>query len=95
MPISTTVTCPECDAALVRKPGGRCPSCGADVREHVLRQRHREKRIEQVVAVVSTILVLGVSLFVGGCTIVEGVLAYAVAGAVMWWFAKRTFYEAE
>jgi len=95
MPISTTVTCPECDAPLVRKPGGRCPSCGADVREHVLRQRHREKRIEQVVAVVSTILVLGVSLFVGGCTIVEGVLAYAVAGAAMWWFAKRTFYETE
>lgn len=95
MPVSPKVNCPECAAPLIRKPGGRCPACGADVRNHVLRRRQRETRIEQVVAVVSTILVLGVSLMVGGCTVVEGVLAYALAGAVMWWVAKRTFYEAE
>ena len=93
MPVSSTITCPECDAPLVRKPGGRCPHCGTDVREHVVRARARETRIEQVVAVVSTILVLGVSLFAGGCTIVEGVIAYAVAGAVMWVIAKKTFFE--
>jgi len=46
-----------------------------------------------VVAVVSTILVVAVSLFVGGCTVVEGVVAYLVAGAVMWIIAKQTFYE--
>ncbi len=93
MPVSSTILCPECDAPLIRKPGGRCPACGADVREHVVQARERERRIEQVVAVISTILVLGVSLFAGGCTIVEGVIAYAVAGAVMWMAAKKTFFE--
>lgn len=93
MPIATHVDCPECDQPLVRRPGGRCPNCGADVRDHVLRARLREKRIEQVVAVVSTVLVLGLSLTIGGCTVVEGVIAYAVAGAAMWMYAKRTFYD--
>ena len=93
MPVHSQVSCPECAAPLIRKPGGRCPGCGADVREHVLHQRARETRIERVVAVVSTALVLGVSLFAGGCTVVEGVVAYAVAGAAMWFIAKRTFYE--
>jgi hypothetical protein len=95
MPVTTKLICPECDAELTRRPAGRCPKCGEDVRDHVLRQRAREKRIEQVVAVVSTILVLGVSLFVGGCTVVEGAIAYGVAGAVMWVLAKKTFYEKE
>jgi len=58
----------------------------------VQHERERETRIDKVVAVISTILVIGVSLFVGGCNLVEGVLAYAVAGAVMWVVAKRTFY---
>ena len=93
MPVRSHIACPECDAPLVRKPGGRCSNCGADVRDHVLRQRARETLIEKVVAVVSTILVLGVSLFAGGCTVAEGVVAYAVAGALMWIIAKRTFYE--
>ena len=93
MPVNSQIICPECAAPLIRKQGGRCPNCGTDVREHVLRKRQRETRIEKVVAVVSTILVLGVSLFAGGCTVVEGAIAYAVAGAVMWIIAKRTFYE--
>lgn len=93
MSISSQIACPECDAPLIRKPGGRCPNCGTDVREHVLRERERETRIEKVVAVVSTILVLGVSLFAGGCTVVEGTIAYAVAGGAMWIIAKRTFHE--
>lgn len=92
MPIATKVDCPECDQPLIRRPGGCCPNCGTDVRDHVLKARLREKRIEQVVAVVSTILVLGVSLFAGGCTVVEGVIAYAVAGGVMWVLAKKTFF---
>ena len=95
MPIATQVDCPECDQPLVRRLGGRCPNCGTDVRDHVLRARLREKRIEQVVAVVSTILVLSLSLMVGGCTVIEGALAYAVAGAAMWFYAKRTFYDRE
>lgn len=74
-----------------RRPGGRCPHCGADVREHVAEERDRETRIEKVMAVVSTILVLGLSLFVGGCNVVEGVLAYAIAGALIWWWGRRTF----
>ena len=95
MPLVTQITCPSCKAPLVRRPGGHCPQCGADVRAHVKQERERETRIDQVVAVISTILVVGVSLFVGGCTVVEGVVAYVVAGAVMWFLAKRTFYEAE
>jgi hypothetical protein len=93
MPVNSPLACPGCGAPLIRKPGGRCPSCGADVREHVLHERQRETRIERVVAVVSTILVLGVSLFAGGCTVVEGVIAYAIAGAAMWIVAKKTFSE--
>ena len=93
MPVSSQIACPQCDSPLLRRPGGRCPNCGADVRDHVLHERERETRIEKVVAVVSTILVVAVSLFVGGCTVVEGVVAYLVAGAVMWIIAKQTFYE--
>ncbi len=95
MPVSVKISCPECGVELVRKPGGRCPSCGADVREHVQHERERETRLDQIVAVVSTVLVVGVSLLVGGCSVVEGVVAYAVAGAVMWFLAKKTFYEHE
>lgn len=95
MPVTTKLICPECDVVLTRRPAGRCPSCGEDVRDHVLRQRARETRIDKVVAIISTILVLGVSLFVGGCTVVEGAAAYAIAGAAMWVFAKKTFYEEE
>ena len=93
MPVSSQIACPACDAPLIRKPAGRCPNCGADVRDHVLHERARETRIERIVAVVSTLLVLGVSLFAGGCTVVEGVIVYAIAGAAMWFIAKQTFYE--
>jgi len=93
MPVITQIPCPECDQPLVRRPGGRCPNCGTDVRDHVLKARLREKRIEQVVAVISTILVIGVSLTIGGCSIAEGVLVYAVAGATMYYLAQKTFFE--
>ena len=90
MPLVSKINCPACDAPLIRKPGGRCPACGADVRAHVQEERERETRTDQVVAVISTILVVGVSLLIGGCTIVEGVVAYAFVGAVMWVIAKKT-----
>jgi len=92
MPLTLQIDCPECGERLVRKPGGRCPHCGADVRAHVTEERERETRIDQIVAVISTILVLGLSLFVGGCNLIEGVLVYAAAGAVVWVLAKRTFW---
>jgi len=91
MPLSRKIDCPQCGAPLVRRPGGRCPQCGADVRRHVDEERERETRIDKVIAIVSTILVLSLTVFIGGCNVVEGVAAYAVAGVVIWWWAKRTF----
>jgi hypothetical protein len=75
----------------VRKPGGRCGSCGAPVAEHVQGARAREERIERVVAVIGTALVLLVFVFTAGLGLVEGILAYAGAGAVMFYLAKKTF----
>jgi hypothetical protein len=75
----------------VRKPGGRCPSCGAPVAEHVQAVRTREERIEKVVAVVGTALVLGVFSLTAGLGLVEGVAMYAAAGAIMFYLARKTF----
>ena len=91
MPIAQKFYCPACGAEMARRPGGRCPHCGADVRAHVEEARERETRIEKVVAVISTVLVVGLALFAGGCNVVEGVLAYAAAGALIWWWGRRTF----
>ncbi len=74
-----------------RRPGGKCPECGADVRDHVQDERDREEQIEKVVAVISTVLVLALSLFAGGCSIVEGFLVYAVAGVAVWYWGRGTF----
>ncbi|MGH7818551.1 MAG: hypothetical protein ACREQ9_02140, partial [Candidatus Binatia bacterium] len=79
---------PGCGRPLVRKPGGKCPECGADVAAHVAAEREREERIERIVAVVSTILVLALFVFSAGLGLVEGVLAYAAAGAAVWAVAK-------
>lgn len=54
--------------------------------------RTREERIEQVVAIVSTILVLGLFVLTAGLGMVEGILGYAVVGALVWFLAKRLFY---
>ena len=70
MPVAIPVDCPACGVRLHRKPGGRCPECGADVTHHVTTARTREERIERVVAVVSTVLVLGVLLLGGGIGLV-------------------------
>src|SRR5262249_57263107 len=75
--------CPECGAPLVRKPGGRCPSCGAAVAAHVQAARSREERIEKVVAVVGTALVLLVFAFTAGLGLLEGMAASVGPGAPM------------
>lgn len=91
MPITTQIDCPGCGKPLIRKPGGRCPECGADVREHVVAERDRETRIDKIVAIISTILVVSLSIFAGGCNLIEGVLAYVAAGALIWYWGRRTF----
>ena len=91
MPIRQRVACPSCGVELVRKPGGKCPSCGAEVAGHVRAVRDREERIERVVAVVGTVLVVAVLGMTAGLGLIEGALAYAGAGAVMFYLARRTF----
>ena len=72
MPIRLKIDCPGCGAPLVRKPGGRCPSCGVPVTAHVQAERDREERIERIVAIVGTALVVGVfALTTGVAAITE------------------------
>jgi len=85
------VYCPSCGELLVRKPGGRCPSCSAQVAAHVVAERDRETRIEKVVAVVATALVLGMSVFTVGSGLIEGIAVYAGAGALVFYLARKTF----
>jgi predicted amidophosphoribosyltransferase len=66
VPIRQRVVCPGCAAELVRKPGGRCPACGAAVAQHVQAVRDREERIERVVAVVGTVLVVALLAMTAG-----------------------------
>jgi uncharacterized paraquat-inducible protein A len=91
MPIAPKYFCPECGAEMKRRPEGKCPRCRADVREHVREERDRETRIEKVVAVIATIMVLSLSLFAGGCSVVEGVVMYAILGAIVWYWGRNTF----
>jgi hypothetical protein len=91
VPLRLDVACPGCGQQLVRKPGGRCPACGAEVARHVQDAREREERIERVVAVVGTGLVLLLFSLTAGLGLLEGVLVYAGAGALMFFLAKRTF----
>ena len=93
MPVHNYPPCPGCGEKLVRKPGGRCPSCGAEVAAFVAHQRDRETRIEKVVAVVSTVLVITVLVVGGGLGVIEGILMYAAGGAFVWYLAKGTFGE--
>ena len=86
MPLRTKIECPECDADLVVKRGGVCPNCGAAISEHVARVRARERRTEQVVAVVATALVL---ITIGGAAgktttkEITATLARAIFGATL------------
>lgn len=91
MPLKLRVACPHCKEVLNRKPAGRCPQCGGPVAAHVADAQEREARIERVVAVVGTLLVLLVFLLTSGLGLLEGVVGYAVVGAMVWVFARRTF----
>lgn len=75
----------------MRKPGGRCPACNTPVAQFVQAARNREEQIERVVAVIGTILVGSLFVFTSGLGAFEGVLAYAGAGAVMFYLARKTF----
>jgi hypothetical protein len=92
VPLRTKIECPECDADLVFKRGGKCPNCGASISEHVAKVRARERRIEQVVAIVATALMLGVFVTTAGLDLIEGVVVYAVVGATIFFLARRTFF---
>jgi uncharacterized paraquat-inducible protein A len=91
VPLRQQIDCPECAAPLVRKPGGRCPACGAAVARHVQDERDREERIERVVAVLATALVLLLFAWTAPAGLLMGVLAYGGAGAAMFYVAKKTF----
>jgi hypothetical protein len=91
VPLRLKITCPACGAPLVRKPGGRCPSCQAAVAGHVQAVQTRADRIERIVAIVGTALVLLVFALTTGMGLLEGVLAYAGAGALIFFLARKTF----
>ena len=91
MPLRTKIKCPECGADLVVKRGGRCPGCGAAISEHVARARAREKRIEQVLAIVASALVLALFLLTTRIGLIEGVAVYVIVGATVFYIARRTF----
>jgi len=91
MPLRTKIECPNCEADLVVKRGGVCPNCGAPITEHVARMRVRERRIEQVVAVAATVLVIGLYLVTSGASLLEGIAVYATVGAAIFFLARRTF----
>ncbi|MEO2167036.1 MAG: hypothetical protein ABGY42_02750 [bacterium] len=93
MPVLANQPCPSCGETLVRKPHGRCPNCGAKVTAFVVEARAREEKIERVVAIISTILVVTVLFLGGGFGIFEGILMYAAAGAIVWYAAKGTFWS--
>lgn len=45
-----------------------------------------------MIAIISTVLVLLVFALTSGLGLVEGVAAYAVGGALVWFLAKRLFH---
>ncbi|HKD66649.1 MAG TPA: hypothetical protein VKB84_07385 [Candidatus Binataceae bacterium] len=93
MPLRTKIECPACHHDLVVKRGGKCPACGAAISAHVARVRARERRIEQVVAIIGSLLVLALFLATTGVSLglVEGIGVYAIVGAVMFLLARKTF----
>ncbi len=93
MPLRTKIECPACHQDLVVKRGGKCPNCGIPITQHVARVRARERRIEQVVAIVGSLLVLALFLTTTGVSLglIEGAAVYAAVGAVMFFLARKTF----
>jgi hypothetical protein len=91
VPLRQRIDCPQCGTTLIRKPGGRCPTCGASVARHVQAERDREERIERVVAVVGTALVVVVFAMTAGLGAIEGIVVYAGVGALLFYLARKTF----
>jgi uncharacterized paraquat-inducible protein A len=91
MPVPLRIPCPQCGKVLYHKREGRCPECGGVVSAHVDAVREREERIEKIVAVIGTALVILVSLLTSSIGLVEGIMMYAAAGAAMFYLAKKTF----
>ena len=58
---------------------------------HVEATQAREERIERVVAVIGSALVVLVFAVTTGLGLIEGVLAYAGAGALVFYAARKTF----
>ncbi|TMA43056.1 MAG: hypothetical protein E6J71_17350 [Deltaproteobacteria bacterium] len=58
---------------------------------HVEATQAREERIERVVAVIGSALVVLVFAVTTGLGLIEGVLAYAGAGALVFYLARKTF----
>lgn len=84
----------DTDLSVVHLQGlraGACPNCGARISEHVARVRRREHRIEQVVAIAGTALVLGLYLATSAASLLAGFAAYA-RGVVPYFLAQRTFF---
>ena len=92
MPIRMKIECPRCETDLVVKRGGVCPNCGTPITEHVARVRARERRIEQVVAILASALLLTLFVFTSGIDLVEGIAVYAGVGAAIFFLARRTFF---
>ncbi|MFP6664682.1 MAG: hypothetical protein VCC00_10810 [Deltaproteobacteria bacterium] len=93
MPVVSYPPCPTCGEKLVRKPRGRCPNCGVKIATFVVDARAREEKIEKFIAILSTIMVVTVLFLGGGFGILEGILMYAAAGAIVWYLAKGTFWS--
>jgi hypothetical protein len=93
MPLRPKIECPACHADLVVKRGGKCPNCGRPISDHGARVRARERRIEQVVAIIGSMLVLALFLSTTGVSLglIEGVGVYALVGAAMFYLARKTF----
>ena len=58
---------------------------------HVEATQAREERIERVVAVIGSALVVLVFAVTTGLGLIEGMLAYAGAGALVFYLARKTF----
>jgi len=93
VPLKTKIECPSCHQDLTIKRGGKCPNCGIAISAHVARMRARERRIEQTVAIIGSILVLALFLTTTGVSLglIEGAAVYAAVGAVMFFVARKTF----
>ncbi len=93
MPLRTKIECPSCHYDLVVKRGGKCPNCGLPISEHVARVRARERRIEQTVAIIGSLLVLVLFFVTSGVSLglFEGIAVYAAVGGAMFYLARKTF----